>query len=187
MIQDTTVADGTASAEKCRRSIFLTDPEIDRQRLLDRKGERVAGTCEWILQDPTHKSWLQDDPDLLWICGGPGKGKTMMSIFLTQTFERQNRDDTIYYFCNSEDDRNSTSSAILRALIWQIMAKRPELASLVMPHFQSPERIQAVLSTPGTLRDIHQGDNYASAGGAGGVARCSPGLVQSHDTQHRSR
>ena len=80
----------------------------------------------------------------------------MMSIFLTQTFERQNRDDTIYYFCNSEDDRNSTSSAILRALIWQIMAKRPELASLVMPHFQSPERIQAVLSTPGTLRDIHQ-------------------------------
>ena len=154
MIQDTTVADGTASAEKCRRSIFLTDPEIDRQRLLDRKGERVAGTCEWILQDPTHKSWLQDDPDLLWICGGPGKGKTMMSIFLTQTFERQNRDDTIYYFCNSEDDRNSTSSAILRALIWQIMAKRPELASLVMPHFQSPERTQAVLSTPGTLFEI---------------------------------
>ena len=78
----------------------------------------------------------------------------MMSIFLTQALERQNRDDTIYYFCNSEDDRNSTSSAILRALIWQIMAKRPELASLVMPHFQLPERTQAVLSTPGTLFEI---------------------------------
>jgi hypothetical protein len=78
----------------------------------------------------------------------------MMAIFLTQTFERQNRDDIIYYFCNSEGDRNSTSSAILRALIWHIMVKRPELASLVLPYFQSPERTQALLSTPGTLFEI---------------------------------
>jgi hypothetical protein len=101
-----------------------------------------------------YESWLQDNPDLLWICGGPGKGKTVMSIFLTQVLEHQNRDDIIYYFCNSEDDRNSTSSAILRALIWQIMAKRPGLASLVLPYFQSPERDQGVLSTPGTLFEI---------------------------------
>lgn len=153
-IQDVNATDGETSEEKCRRSLFLTDPEIGRQRLLDRKGERVAGTCEWILADPTYQSWLRDDPDLLWICGGPGKGKTMMSIFLSQKFERQNRDDIIYYFCNSEDDRNSTSSAILRALIWQIMMKRPALASLVLPYFQSQERAQAVVSTPGTLFGI---------------------------------
>jgi hypothetical protein len=106
------------------------------------------------LTDPTYQSWLQDDPDLLWICGGPGKGKTIMSIFLTQGLERQNEDNIIYYFCNSEDDRNSTSTAILRALIWQIVAKRPELASLVSPYFQSPERTEAVLSTPGILLEM---------------------------------
>jgi hypothetical protein len=78
----------------------------------------------------------------------------MMSIFLTQGLERQNEDNIIYYFCNSEDDRNSTSTAILRALIWQIVAKRPELASLVSPYFQSPERTEAVLSTPGILLEI---------------------------------
>ena len=78
----------------------------------------------------------------------------MLSIFLTQIFERQNRDHIIYYFCNSEDDRNSTSSAILRALIWQILAKRPGLVSLVLPYFRSPERDQGVLSTPGTLFEI---------------------------------
>jgi hypothetical protein len=156
-IQDASAADSETSEEKCRRSLFLADPEIDRQRLLDRKGERVAGTCEWILEDPTYQSWLQDDPGLLWICGGPGKGKTMMSIFITQKFERQNCDDIIYYFCNSEDDRNSTPSAILRALIWQMMAKRPELASLVLPYFESPERTEDVLSTPGTLFEIFTG------------------------------
>jgi hypothetical protein len=106
------------------------------------------------LTDPTYQSWLQDDPHLFWLCGGPGKGKTMMSIFLTQALERQNGDDIIYYFCNSEDDRNSTSSAILRALIWQILAKRPGLVSLVLPYFTIPERSQAVLSTPGTLLGI---------------------------------
>jgi hypothetical protein len=153
--QDTAAAaDGETSEERCRKSLFLTDPEIDRQRLLDRKGERVAGTCEWILEDPTYQSWLQDDPELLWICGDAGKGKTMMSVFLTQTLEGKNRDNIIYYFCNSEDERNSTPSAILRALIWQMMAKRPELASLVLPYFESPERTQDVLSTPGILFEI---------------------------------
>jgi hypothetical protein len=78
----------------------------------------------------------------------------MMSIFLTETLERQNRNDVIYCFCNSEDDRNSTPSAILRALIWQIMAKRPESACLVLPYFESAERAQAVLSTPGSLFGI---------------------------------
>jgi hypothetical protein len=43
---------------------------------------------------------------------------------------------------------------ILRALIWQIMAKRPELASLVSPYFKSPERIEALLASPGTLLEI---------------------------------
>jgi hypothetical protein len=154
MTQDTGAADSETDEERCRRSLFLTDPEIDRQRLIDRKGERVPGTCEWILTDQTYQSWLRDDPGLLWICGCPGKGKTMMSIFITQTLERQNSDDIIYYFCNSEDDRSSTSAAILRALIWQIMAKRPELAHLVWPYFKSPERTPAVLSTPGTLFEI---------------------------------
>jgi hypothetical protein len=78
----------------------------------------------------------------------------MMSIFLTHTLERQNQDNVIYYFCNSEDDRNSTSSAILRALIWKIMAKRPELACLVLPYFETPEGAQAMLSTPGILFEL---------------------------------
>lgn len=90
MTQDTGAADSETDEERCRRSLFLTNPEIDRQRLIDRKGERVPGTCEWILTDQTYQSWLRDDPGLLWICGCPGKGKTMMSIFITQTLERQN-------------------------------------------------------------------------------------------------
>jgi hypothetical protein len=172
IIQDTFAADGETSEERCRKSFFVTDPKIDRQRLIDRKGGRVVGTCDWMLNDPTYQSWLQDAPHLLWICGGPGKGKTMMSIFLAQTLEcnsqsilgfftsmfstskRQSQDNVIYCFCNSEDDRNNTSSAILRTLIWQIMTKRPELGYLILPYFKTPERAEAVLSTPGTLLEI---------------------------------
>ena len=47
----THVAGGETSEDRCRKSIFLTDPEIDRQRLIDRQGEGVARTCEWMLAD----------------------------------------------------------------------------------------------------------------------------------------
>lgn len=36
---------GQADAQ-VRRAIFLTDPTIDRDRLIQAKGQRVTGTCE---------------------------------------------------------------------------------------------------------------------------------------------
>ena len=56
----------------------------DREKLIDTKGLRADGTCEWIIDHPLYYSWLQSHSQLLWISGGPGKGKTMLSIFLAE-------------------------------------------------------------------------------------------------------
>jgi hypothetical protein len=74
-------------AKKCRNEIFLTDPEVHRAWLISTKGQRVKGTCEWIRADETYRSWRNDEAQVLWIRGGPGKGKTMLSIFLSQELE----------------------------------------------------------------------------------------------------
>jgi len=58
---------------------------------------------------------------------------TMPSIFITLTLKLHNRNNIIHYFCDSEYDRNSTSSDILRTLIWQVMNKGAKLVSLVLP------------------------------------------------------
>lgn len=154
MLQDADSTDVEAAGSSFRKALFITDPSVDRQSLIDKKGHRVAGTCEWVERNETYKAWLRGEPSLLWIFGGPGKGKTMLSIYLTQQFEKRHSRKAIYFFCSSEHPTRSTATAILRTLLWQMIVIRPEVTKLISPYFDPPERIQAMLSTPGSLWQI---------------------------------
>jgi hypothetical protein len=72
----------------CLAALFLTDPYIDRSELTTAKGPRVQGTCQWITTNETYASWLASQSQFLWLSDGPGKGKTMLSIFLTEELEK---------------------------------------------------------------------------------------------------
>jgi ankyrin repeat protein len=154
ILQDASPTDLEAAKPSLREALFLTDPSVDRQSLIDKKGARVPGTCEWVERNETYKAWLCGDPSLLWIFGGPGKGKTMLSIYLTQQFEKLHGREAIYFFCSSEHPTRSTATAVLRTLLWQMIVIRPELTKLISPYFDPSERTQATLSTPGSLWEI---------------------------------
>jgi ankyrin repeat protein len=130
-----------ATVQDIKNALFLTDPCVEREKLINKKGQRVAGTCEWIIQHPSYQSWLQNGDQLLWISGGPGKGKTMMSIFLTEELERvastSIRVQTICYFCSVQDGKLNTAVAILRSLIHQIITQTPDLAKHAQAYFTS--------------------------------------------------
>ncbi|KAL1988197.1 hypothetical protein VTN96DRAFT_727 [Rasamsonia emersonii] len=106
----------------CRDALFLTDPEIDRQELISIKGPRVSGTCEWIRENELYRSWLDSGTQLLWITGSPGKGKTMLSLFLTEELERRTQgmenSELIFHFCRHQDEKRGTAVAILRGLLY---------------------------------------------------------------------
>ncbi|KAJ9654851.1 hypothetical protein H2201_008925, partial [Coniosporium apollinis] len=118
----------------------LTDPVEDRRKLIDKKGSRVSGTCEWIRENEIYKSWLRSRSQLLWLSGGPGKGKTMLSIFLAEELEqvaRQPQDATfIQFFCDNKDEKRNTAIAILRGLVYQLLQKREKLISHILPTFK---------------------------------------------------
>jgi ankyrin repeat protein len=118
-------------------ALFLTDPAVDRDRLLDLKGERAADTCEWILTDQLYKAWFYSDSCLLWLSGGPGAGKTMLSIFLAGKLATRLPKNTILlqYFCKNEDDKRNTAVAILRGLIFQLLRYQPLLYGYILPTF----------------------------------------------------
>jgi ankyrin repeat protein len=151
------------AAVACRNALFLTDPYVDRESLISAKGTRVPGTCEWITHDVNYRAWLYGDGNddgngetrLLWISGGPGKGKTMLSVFLTEELERHaaNRKDTrlVFFFCGAQDKKRNTTVAVLRGLVHQIIAKRPQLVKHALPYFETPERTQQTLSSLETL------------------------------------
>ncbi|KAI3339128.1 hypothetical protein F4824DRAFT_508504 [Ustulina deusta] len=136
--------------DSCCNAQFLTDPYVDRESLISTKGKRAVGTCEWIKCNDIYQSWLEGGARLLWISGGPGKGKTVLSIFLTEELERLCQDSENakmpFYFCNYQDEKRNNAVAILRGLGYQLLTKCPNLAAHVLPSFKSPERAKSTLS-----------------------------------------
>ncbi|KAF2874657.1 hypothetical protein BDV95DRAFT_296211 [Massariosphaeria phaeospora] len=148
----------TKEFNACQQSLYLTDSYIDREALTRTKGRRVPGTCEWITQHPTYQYWLHGtgSSSLLWISGGPGKGKTMMSIFLTEELAKSPTANVIYYFCSAQDEKRNTTTGVLRSFVHQILRCMPEFLNHTQPFFESRERIQETLSSMETLWIIFQ-------------------------------
>ena len=125
----------------CLRSLFLSNPQDDLAAIFSVKGDRVSGTCEWILKEDQYTSWLvEDSPQLLWIVGGPGIGKTMISSFLveelTHLTERSPLMMFMYYFCDDKYEGRRTAMAILRGLLLQLLRQQPDLFQHIQPDFK---------------------------------------------------
>ena len=118
----------------------MTDPRDDRSRVIIEKGQRVDGTCEWILSNTAFESWRSSVSQLLWLSGGPGKGKTMISIFLTEELERsieQSPNTTlVYFFCKNNDQRRNTALAVLRGILFHLLLQKPKLIKHLIPDFE---------------------------------------------------
>ena len=115
---------------------------------LDRlQREKLEGTCEWINDDQLISTWLRGQrqgtsrlaPSLLWMSGGAGSGKTVLSAHIIGQI--QHIHPTSYFFCKSDDPRTQTTVAILQNWIWQLVHQSPVLPpSVTAPsdEYQSP-------------------------------------------------
>ncbi|OBT51052.1 hypothetical protein VE04_08733 [Pseudogymnoascus sp. 24MN13] len=122
--------------ERCLKSLFITNPTDHRDAIITAKGVRVEGTCEWITSTDEYKAWIMSPPSLLWLSGGPGKGKTFISIFLTKRLSESAH--VIYFFCDNKDASRNTAVAIIRGLLYQLIDKYPRL----LHHVFTPWKIQ---------------------------------------------
>lgn len=99
--------------------------------------------------------WLSGDNPLLWISGGPGKGKTMMSIYLTEVLEKliaKNPGEiVIYFFCDHQVAQRNSATSILRGLIWQLRTQFRPLLEHAYPYFNGAERSESSRDSPEAL------------------------------------
>ena len=127
-------------AQACLAAIFLTNPLDDREQLIQAKGSRVDGTCEWIKSNELYDSWLHSHSQLLWLSGGPGKGKTMLSIFLAEELEQtaKRTQDKLFlqYFCDNKDEKRKTAVSIIRGLMFQLLQSYHKLFDYILPSFR---------------------------------------------------
>lgn len=124
------------------QELRLSNVTNHRQHIKEMKGEAVTGSCVWILSDESYQAWSEgSDSKLLWLSGGPGKGKTVISIFLTEELDKLAEGDEnkafIYFFCDNRNENQKSASAILRSLIWQLLIQRSDqLFQYILPKFQ---------------------------------------------------
>jgi Cdc6-like AAA superfamily ATPase len=123
-----------------------------KTRLLENKDKLLHKSFNWILRDPQYLRWQDgDDIGLLWIKGGAGKGKTMMSKGLIEKFLQQSqqfRETTAvtYFFCQNADYELNTMEAIIKGLILQLVKQQQSVATGPMGHKPTalPRRCQFV-------------------------------------------
>ncbi|KAF1954893.1 hypothetical protein CC80DRAFT_448618 [Byssothecium circinans] len=148
-VQDSTFNIYTTSDERRNflRDLILTDPCEDKDDLKRRKGNRVRGTCEWILHAEELTTWLHAGQvagtgntatNILWLYGNPGTGKSTMSIFLAEElpkiFLSEGRTFT-YFFCDSSFDKRKTATSVIRGLLLQLLQQHSSLLEYLIPKY----------------------------------------------------
>jgi hypothetical protein len=127
----------------------VTDPCVERIRILHNKDDLLDGLCTWVLGDPAFIDWWsKDDIRILWIHGDPGKGKTMMAMTLAEEILRRLQPLVVekgvaekgvtenevtekgiltYFSCQGTIDGLNDAISVVRGLIYVIVNKRRDL------------------------------------------------------------
>ena len=98
----------------------------------NRVENRVNGTCQWFLDQPDFKRWLEQESGLLLVSADPGCGKSVLSKYLID--QQLPRSSTICYFFFKDQLQNRLSQAIC-AFLHQLFSIKPSLIRHAMPAF----------------------------------------------------
>ncbi|KAF4825623.1 hypothetical protein CGCSCA5_v000385 [Colletotrichum siamense] len=123
-----------------RRNAFL---ELLRFEQIDSRHTTIKNahskTCEWLLQDPSYKQWLNASNSarpcgFFWISGKPGAGKsTLMKFVLSRARSSLgNNDAIISFFFNARGDTlEKSTTGLYRSLLLQLLESFPDLQSVL--------------------------------------------------------
>jgi Cdc6-like AAA superfamily ATPase len=113
-----------------QKAISTTDPAYDKKRIEEEKGGLLQGSYRWVLDDDEFKWWRNTECDqLLWIKGGPGKGKTMLSCGIIDELAKEDVDESniAYVFCQANNSQINSATAVLRGIISMLVKQRSSL------------------------------------------------------------
>ncbi|TVY85514.1 Vegetative incompatibility protein HET-E-1 [Lachnellula suecica] len=123
--------------QSCLQDLRTTDPRHDKERIESTKGGLLRDVYQWIFEHPDFCKWRNDEQSqLLWIKGDPGKGKTMLLCGIINELSSERtlgdaRATTLlsYFFCQATDQRINSATAVIRGLIYLLIEQQPPLIS----------------------------------------------------------
>lgn len=117
---------------RCLKDLWAPNPEHEKARIEHTKGGLQQDVYSWILENPDYQKWRDDQQSrLLWIRGDPGKGKTMLVCGIVDELKKSNSKSQLlsFFFCQASDARLNNATAVLRALVRQLINQQPSLIS----------------------------------------------------------
>jgi hypothetical protein len=86
-----------------------------------------------------------DQSQLLWIKGDPGKGKTMLMVGiineLLQQVQSQPSQSIAYFLCQANDPRLNNATSILRSLIYMLVRQQPHLITHLRERYDTDPKL----------------------------------------------
>lgn len=130
----------------------MSHPDVDRASIAEAKGQRAPGTCEWIRENSHYQTWLDKKSPLFWISGGPGTGKTVMSLFLSEQVEKVCQgtgDHFLFYFCRFQHECYNKPGNLLRSLSYQLLSFSTDVSAVleVFGYLDTEEKAKNALSS----------------------------------------
>lgn len=116
---------------------WLNTPRIDQQ-YDQHLSSRLDGTCDWIFDHSQFKAWQSEDATnskarMLWICGPPGFGKSVLCARIVQKLQQDNR-PLAYTFCSTFVQAGMKPEAIGRWWIHQLIHLDESAFDMVWKH-----------------------------------------------------
>ena len=114
-----------------------------KNQLKGDKDRLLYEAIEWIFHDHQYINWQDgDDVGLLWIKGGAGKGKTMMSIGLIEQIPRRQNGTTMmtYFFCQNANNELNTIESIIKGLILRLVNQQEQLIASLRRRWDTAHR-----------------------------------------------
>ncbi|EEH38976.2 hypothetical protein PAAG_01438 [Paracoccidioides lutzii Pb01] len=123
---------------QCLKDLWATDLNDDKTRIQQSKGGLLKDSYIWILKNPDFQQWRDNqESQLLWIKGDPGKGKTMLLCGIIDELKKYITKTSLlsFFFCQATDSSTNNATAILRGLIYQVATQRPSLIAHVRKEY----------------------------------------------------
>ncbi|PWY92330.1 WD40 repeat-like protein [Aspergillus heteromorphus CBS 117.55] len=134
-----------AEDRQCKKDLRGIDPRAAIQNIEERREKSIRELYEWVLDTEEYRSFLDwadpHSPNLLWINGQAGTGKTMLSVGLIQELLARSVSDVhgpeILYFLIQDTGKGfNDGAAVLRGLMWLLLVQNPDLVRYLRPKYQ---------------------------------------------------
>jgi tetratricopeptide (TPR) repeat protein len=122
---------------------WLAPPNVSAD-LLTHSAKSLSGTGTWIFEEPQFCDWRdRNETSVLWVCGAPGTGKTVLGAQVVQHFANLDVSEecsTTFYFFDKSIRPERPLEVLAAAIMSQIVHQSRSLDTVVVSAYETSQR-----------------------------------------------